>query len=167
MNYLFPGFFGLSEESTSPAQATPIDETPTLSPAGVMYSTLQQLRSHVKTEKLEHTTLKQLVQRLQRDFVLLRPQIESLDQPPTSKSPLVTLENKINNLEKSLSTETCRYNSRLNSLQHQLSTMGDQVCQFEHSNSTFILWKVTSIQLIFESARLWYLKPGRENSPTT
>ena len=45
--------------------------------------------------------------------------------------------------------------------------MGDQICQFEHSNSTFILWKVTSIQLVFESARLWYLKPGRENAPTT
>ena len=45
--------------------------------------------------------------------------------------------------------------------------MGDQIWQFEHSNSTFILWKVTSIQLVFESARLWYLKPGRENNPTT
>ena len=30
----------------------------------------------------------------------------------------------------------------------------------------FILWKVTSIQLVFESASLWYLKPGRENAPT-
>ena len=45
--------------------------------------------------------------------------------------------------------------------------MGDQICQFEHSNSTFILWKVTSIQLEFESARLWYLKSGLENAPTT
>ena len=45
--------------------------------------------------------------------------------------------------------------------------MGDQICQFEHSNSTFSFWKVTSIQLVFESARLWYLKPGRENAPTT
>ena len=45
--------------------------------------------------------------------------------------------------------------------------MGDQVCQFQHSNSTFILWKVTSIQLVFESARLLYLKPRRENAPTT
>ena len=44
--------------------------------------------------------------------------------------------------------------------------MGDQICQFEQSNSTFILWKVTSIQLVFESARLWYLKPGRESAPT-
>ena len=45
--------------------------------------------------------------------------------------------------------------------------MGDQICQFEHSNSTFILWKITSVQLVFESARLWYLKPGRENAPNT
>ena len=45
--------------------------------------------------------------------------------------------------------------------------MGDQICQFEHSNSNFILWKITSIQVVFESARLWYLKPGRENAPTT
>ena len=52
MNYLFPGSFGLSEEPTSPAQATPIDETPTLSPAGVIYSILLQLRTHVETEKL-------------------------------------------------------------------------------------------------------------------
>ena len=167
MNYLFPGSFGLSKESFSPAQATLIDETSTQSPAGAMYSTLLQLRTHVETEKLERTTLKQLVQRLQKDFALLQPQIESLDQPPTSRSPLVTLENKIKVLEKPLSTETCRYNSRLNSLQHQLSTMGDQLCQFEHSNSTFILWKVTSIQFVFESAKLWYLKPGRENAPTT
>ena len=132
-----------------------------------MYSTLLQLRTHVETEKLERTTLKQLVQRLLKDFALLQPQIKSLDRPPTSKSSLVTLENKIKVLENRLSTETCRYNSRLNSLQHQLSTMGDQICQFEHSNSTFILWKVTSIQLLFECARLWFLKPGRENAPTT
>ena len=167
MNYLFPGSFGLSEDSTSPAQATSIDETSTVSPAGAMYSTLLQLRKHVETEKLERTTLKQLVQRLQRDFALLQPQIESLDRPPTSKFSVVTLENKIRVSEKRLSTQTCRYNSRLNSLQHQLSTMGDQVCQFEHSNSTFILWKVTSIQFVSESAQLWYLKPGWENAPTT
>ena len=130
------------------------------------YSTLLQLRTHVETEKLERTTLKQLVQRLQRDFALLQPQIESLDQSPASKSSLATLENKIKVLEKRLSTETCRYNSRLNSLQ-QLTTMGDQICQFEQSNSTFIFWKVTSIQLVFESARLWYLMLGQENAPTT
>ena len=118
-----------------------------------MYSTLLQLRTHVETEKLERTTLKQLVQRLQRDFALLQPQIESLDRSPTSKSSLVTLENKSKVLEKRLSTETCRYNSKLNSLEHQLSTMGDQICQFEHSNSTFILWKNTSIQFVFESAQ--------------
>ena len=167
MTYLFPGCFGLSEEPFSPAQATPIDETPILSPAGVMYSTLLQLRTHVETKKLERTTLKQLVQRLQRDFALLQPQIESFDGPQTSKSSFVKLENKIKVLEKRLSTETCRYHSRLNSLQQQLSTMGDQNCQFEHSNSTFILWKVTSIQLVFESARSWYLKLERENAPTT
>ena len=167
MNYSFPGSFGLSEEPASPAQSTPVDETSTLSAAGVMYSTLLQLRTHVETEKLERTTLKQLVQRLEKDFALLRPQIGSLDQPPTSESPLVKLENKIKVLEKRLSTETCRYNSRLKSLQHQLSTRGDQICQFEHSNSTFILWKVTSVQFVFESAQLWYLKPGRENTPTT
>ena len=144
-----------------------MDANPTLSPAGVMYSTLIQLRTHVETENLERTTFKQLVQRLQRDFALLQPQIESLGQPSTSKFSLVTLENKIKVLEKRLSTEICRYNSRLNSLEHQLATMGDQICQFEHSNSTFTLWKVTSVQLVFESARLWYLKPGRENAPTT
>ena len=132
-----------------------------------MCSTLLQLRTHVETEKLEQTTLKQLVQRLQRDFALLQPQIESLDQQSTSKSSLVTLENKIRVLKKSLSTETGRYNSRLNSLQHQFSTMGDQICQFEHRNCNFILWKITSMQLVFESARLWYLNLGRENAPTT
>ena len=167
MNNLFPGPFGLSEEPTLPAQAPPIDKNPTLSPVGVMYSTLLQLRTLVETEKIERTTIKQLVQRLQRDFALLQAHIESVDQPPTSESSLVTLESKIKVLEKRLSTEMCRYNSRLNSLQHQLATMGDQICQFEHSNSTFILWKVTSIQLVFESARLWYLKPRRENAPTT
>ena len=168
MSFLFPGSFGLSEEPTSSAQVPPIDENPTLSPAGVMYSTLLQLRTHVKTKKLERTPLKkQLVQRPQRDFALLQPQIESIGQPPTSKSSLLTSEIKTKVLEKRLSTETCRYNSKLNSLQHQLATMGDQICQFEHSNSTFILWKVTSVQLVFESARLWYLKPWRQNAPTT
>ena len=92
MNYLFPGSFGLSEKPISPAQATPIDETPRLSPAGVMYSTLLQLRTHVETEKLERTTLKQLAQRLQIDFALLEPEIESLDGPTTSKSSFVKLE---------------------------------------------------------------------------
>ena len=167
MKYLFPGSFGLSEEPISPAQETPIDETPMLSPAGVMYSTILQLRTHVEIEKLERTTLRQLVQRLQRDFAVLQPQIESLDGPPTSKSSLVKLENKIKVLDKRLFTGTCRYHSRLNSSQEQLSTMGDQICQIEHSNSTCILWKVTSVQLVFESARSWYLKPGRENAPTT
>ena len=168
MSYLFPGSFGLLEEPTSPAQAPPIDGNPMLSPAVVMYSTLLQLSTHVETEKLERTTLKQLVQRLQRDFALLQPRIDLPEQRTTSKSSsLMTLESKLRVLENRLSTETCRYNSRLNSLQHQLSSMGDQICQFKHSNSTFILWKVTSIQLVFESARLWYLKPGRENAPTT
>ena len=136
-----------------------------------MYSTLLQLRTHVETEKLERTTLKHLVQRLQSDFALLQPQTEPLEQPTTSKSSsLMTLENKIfleRVLEKRLSNETCRYNSRLNSLQLQLSTMGDQICQFEHSNSNIFLWKVTSIQLVYEFARLWYLKLGRDNAPIT
>ena len=58
MKYLFPGSFGLSEETTSPVQAPPFDENPTPSPVGVMYCTLLQLRTHVETEKLERTTLK-------------------------------------------------------------------------------------------------------------
>ena len=125
LSYLFPGSFGLPEEPTSPAQAPPTDRNPMLSPAGVMYSTLLQLREHVETGKLERTTLKQLVQRLERDFAFLKPQIESLDQPATSNSS--SLENKIETLEKRHPTETCGYNSRLNSQQHQLSTMGDQI----------------------------------------
>ena len=167
MIYLFPGYFVLSEEPTSPVQAPTFDENPTPSLVGVMYSTPLQLRTHVETKKLERKTLKQLVQRLQRDFALLQPQIESLDRPSTSKSSLVTLEKKIKVLEKRLSTKTSRLRSRLTSLRHQLSTMGDQICQFEHSNSTFILWKVTSIQRVFESARSWYLKHRGENAPTT
>ena len=168
MNYLLPEFLGLPEEPTSFIQALPTDGHSFLSPAGAMHSTLLQLRTHLETEKLERTTLKQLVLRLQRDFALLQPQIEALDQRTTNKSsPLVSLENKIKILENRLSTETCRHNARLNSLHHQLSTMGDQICQFEHSNCNFMLWKVTSIKLVFESARLWYLKPGRENAPTT
>ena len=61
MNYLFPASLELFEEPTSPVQASPINANPMLSPAGVMYSTLLQLRTHVETEKLEGTTLKQLV----------------------------------------------------------------------------------------------------------
>ena len=168
MNYLLPEFLGLLEEPTSSIQTFPTDGNSTLSPAGAMYSTLLQLRTHVETEKLEWTTLKQLVQRLQRDFALLQPLIETLDLSTTNKpSPLTSFENRIKNLEKRLSTETCRHKARFNTFQHQLSTMGDQICQFKHSNCNFILWKVTSIKQVFESARLWYLKPGRENAPTT
>ena len=129
MNYLLPEFLGLLEEPTSSIQTFPIDGNSTLSPAGAMYSTLLQLRTHVETEKLERTTLKQLVQRLQRDFALLQPHIEALDQQTTNKSsPLTSLENRIKILEKRLSTETCRHNARLSTFQHQLSTMGDQMC---------------------------------------
>ena len=78
MSYLFFGLFGLPEEPTPVLSA---EGSPTLSPAGVMYTILQQLCDHVETEKLEKTTLQQLVQRLQRDFALLLPQIELLDQP--------------------------------------------------------------------------------------
>ena len=168
MNYLLPEFLGLPEVPTSFIQTLPTDGNSTLSPAGAMYSTLLQLCTHVETEKLERTTLKQLVQRLQRDFALFQPHIEALDQQTTNKSsPLISLESRIKILEKRLSTETCRHNARLNTLQHQLCTMGDQIYQLEHSNCNFILWKVTSIKLVFESARLWYLQPGRENAPTT
>ena len=82
----FPGSVGLPEEPTSAAQAPSTGRNPMLSPAGVMYSTLLQLRTLVETENLERTTFKQLVQRLQRDFALLQPQIESLDQPATGNS---------------------------------------------------------------------------------
>ena len=168
MNYFLPESLGLPEEPAPSIQTLPTDGNSTLSLAGTMYSTLLQLRTHVETEKLERTTLKQLVQRIQRDFALLHPHIEALDQKTANQSSsLVSLENKIKILEKRLSTETGRHNAKLNSLQLQLSTMGDQICQFEHSNWNFILWKVTSIKLFFESARLWYLKPGRENPPTT
>ena len=168
MNYLLPESLGLPEEPAPSIQTLPTDGKSTLSLAGNMYSNLLQLRTHVETEKLDRTTLKQLVQRSQRDFALLQPDIEALDQKTANQSsPLVFLGNKIKILEKRLSTETGRHNARPNSLQLQLSTLGDQIIQFEHSNCNFILWKVTSIKLVFESARLWYLKPGRENPPTT
>ena len=78
MNYLLPGSFGLSEEPTSPVQAPPIDENPTLSPAGLMYSTLLQLRTHVEAQKFERTTLKQLVQRLRKTLLLYSPSLSHL-----------------------------------------------------------------------------------------
>ena len=101
IDFLLPSFFVLPEGPTSPAQAPPIDGFPKLSPARVMYSTLLQLRTHVETENLEGTTLKQLVQRLQRDFALLQPQVQLIDQSTTSEySSLMTLKNKIKVLEK-------------------------------------------------------------------
>ena len=45
--------------------------------------------------------------------------------------------------------------------------MGDQSCQFEHCICNFILWKISSIKLVFDSIKLRYLKPGLENVPTT
>ena len=107
MNYFLPESLGLSEELTSSIQTLPTAGNPILSPAGTVYSTLLQLRAHVETEKLERTTLKQLVQRLQRNFALLQPHIEALGQKTTNQSaPLVSFENKIKILEKRLSTET-------------------------------------------------------------
>ena len=79
MNYLLPEILGFLEEPTSSIQAFPTDGNSTLSPAEAMCSTLLQLRTHVETEKLERTTLKQLVQRLQREIALLQPHIETLD----------------------------------------------------------------------------------------
>ena len=78
MNYLFLGSFGLSEETISPVQAPPIDENPTPSHVGVMFSTLLQLPMHVETEKLERTTLKQLVQRLQKTLLFYSPRLSHL-----------------------------------------------------------------------------------------
>ena len=75
MSFSFPGSFGLLEEPSLPPQAPPTDGNPMLSPAGVMYFTLIQLRTLVETEKTTRTTLKQLIQRLQRNFALLQPQI--------------------------------------------------------------------------------------------
>ena len=116
MNYLLPEFLGLPEEPASSIQNLLIDGNSNLSPAGAMCSTLLQLRTHVETEKLERTTLKQLVQRLQRDFALLQPHIEALDQKTTNQSPsLTSLENRIKIPEKRLSIETDRHNARLNS----------------------------------------------------
>ena len=86
LNYFFPGSFGLPEEPTLFAQIPPTEGNPLLSPAGAMYSVLLQLRTHVETEEIERTTVKRLVQRLQRDFALLQPQIELLEQPTRSKS---------------------------------------------------------------------------------
>ena len=127
-----------------------------------MLSTLLQLRIHVESEKLERAILEQLVQLVQRDFALLQPQIEVLDKPTTSKSPsLMTPEKENKILEKRLSTENCRHTSQLNSLQTQLSTMGDQICQLEHCNSNFILRKISTMKLVFESVKSWCLKPGR------
>ena len=133
MSYLIPRSLGLPEEPTPSMQNLSADGIPRISSAGAIYSTLLQLRAHVETGELERTVLKQLVQRLQRDFALLQPQLESIDQPTTSKSS--SLEIKIKTLEKRLSSETCRNNSRLNSLQHQLSTMGNQIFRLERSSS--------------------------------
>ena len=103
MSYLFTGALELPVEPSSPAQAPPTDRNLMLLPTRVMYSTLLQLRTHVETEKIEHTTLKQPVQRLQKDFALTQPQIELLEQPTRSKSfSLMPLENKITVLEKRL-----------------------------------------------------------------
>ena len=49
MSYFFPGSLGLSEQPASPAQVHPIDGTPTLLPAGVMYSTL--LHAHARGDR--------------------------------------------------------------------------------------------------------------------
>ena len=73
MSFLLPGLFGFSDEPKPSTEIPSADESQTLSPAGVMYSNLLQLRNHVETEKLEITVLKQLVQRLQGDCSLATP----------------------------------------------------------------------------------------------
>ena len=79
-----------------------------------------QIRNHVETDKLENTILKQLVQHLQRDFALLQPQIELTNkQAASTPASQKEFENKIKNLEKSLSAEVYKLKSRLNSSQNQ------------------------------------------------
>ena len=80
-----------------------------------MYSTLLQLRNHVETEQLERTFLEQLVQRVQKHFALLQPQIELIIKPATTKhASQADLENKMNNLEKRFSAEIYKHHLRLN-----------------------------------------------------
>ena len=79
MQCLIPRSFGLPEEPSSPAQAPPTDGNPMLSPAGMMYSTLLQLRRHVETKNLEQTTLTYLVQRLKKRSLSYSPRLNYLN----------------------------------------------------------------------------------------
>ena len=71
MNYLLSGLFGISDKPTHYTQLPSAEGSQTLPPAVVMYSTSLQLRNHVETENVERTTLRQIVQRLLRDFAPL------------------------------------------------------------------------------------------------
>ena len=71
MSYLLSGLFGIAHEPTPCTQLSSADGIQTLSHASFMYSISLQLCNNVKTEKLEREVLRQLVQRLLRDFALL------------------------------------------------------------------------------------------------
>ena len=79
ISYILPSLIGLFDEPTPSTQAPSADGSQLLSPAGVMYSTLEQLRKDVEDETLEGTFLEQLVQRLQRDSILCKLRLNYLN----------------------------------------------------------------------------------------
>ena len=87
MNYLIAVSFGITDEPKLSTQTRSLDGNQILSAARVMYSILLQLCNHdAETEKVETTILKQLVQRPQKTFALLQPQIELNNQPAICKT---------------------------------------------------------------------------------
>ena len=120
MSYLFSGLFVISDKPTPYTQLPSVEGSQSLSPACVMYSTSLQHRNHVETEKLQGTTLRQLVQRVLRDFALLQPQIEIFFKTVTSIPTCQTeLENDIKKSAKRLSAEFYKHKSRPESSQSQ------------------------------------------------
>ena len=129
---------------------------------------LLQHHKHVETEKLEKPILKQIFQRPQSDIALLQPQIALIDQPSTSKSTSnTTLGKELKSLEKRLTAEFSENNSRPQSSKTHCNMMSDQIFQSEHCNSNFILWKLSSMNFGFNSAKKKYLRPGLAKTPTT
>ena len=113
MSLLLPGQ-GLLGNSDGPpllTQAPSANGRQLLSLAGAMYSTLIQIRKHLGNFK--QGDLKQLFQRIRRNFALVQLKIEFVHQPPTIQSTLfVTLENKLSFLEKYLLAKIHKHHSR-------------------------------------------------------
>ena len=79
----------------------------------------------------------------------------SSTQRPLSPEPTFTVPTKvrIHHLEKLLNEEASRTKSLLSGLRSNYSFLYDKICQLESGNSNTILWRISSVNFVYNSAK--------------